>query len=25
LWLETRASDPLPESAVSVWHRETTT
>ena len=25
LWLETRASDPLPERAVSVWHRETTT
>jgi xanthine dehydrogenase small subunit len=25
LWLETRASGPLPESAVSVWHRETTT
>ena len=25
LWLETRASGPLPESAVSVWHRETMT
>ena len=24
-WLETRANDPLPESAVNVWHREAST
>jgi len=23
LWLETRADDPLPEHAISVWSRET--